>query len=59
MSCGGARKWFEAMNCALSDDETPSLLSPDVADTFVLTFADVGRGRQKVRRTRQASWRVS
>ena len=27
---------------------------PDVADAFVLTFAELGRGRQKVRRTRQA-----
>ena len=35
------------------------LPSPDVADAFVLTFAEVGRGRQKVRRTRQASWRVT
>ena len=33
------------------------LPSPDVADAFVLTFAEVGR--QKVRRTRQASWRVT
>ena len=32
---------------------------PDVADAFVLTFAELGRGRQKVRRTRQASWRVT
>ena len=47
------------MNCALPDDETRSLPSPDVADAFVLTFAEVGRGRQKVRRTRQASWRVT
>ena len=59
MSCGGAREWFEQMNCALPDDETRSLPSPDVADAFVLTFAEVGRGRQKVRRTRQASWRVT
>ena len=35
------------------------LPSPDVVDAFVLTFAEVGRGRQKVRRTRQASWRVT
>ena len=35
------------------------LPSPDVADAFVLTFAEVGRGRQKVRRNRQASWRVT
>ena len=82
-----AREWFEAMNCALPDDETlmgelatvrygiksdgkikveskdemkkRGLPSPDVADAFVLTFAEVGRGRQKVRRTRQASWRVT
>ena len=33
------------------------LPSPDVDDAFVLTFAEVGR--QKVRRTRQASWRVT
>ena len=32
---------------------------PEVADVFVLTFAELGRGRQKVRRTRQASWRVT
>jgi len=25
----------------------------------VLTFAEVGQGRQKVRRTRQASWRAT
>jgi len=54
-----AREWFEAMNCALPDDETPGLPSPDAADAFVLTFAEVGRGRQKVRRARQASWRVT
>jgi len=47
------------VNCSLSDGETPGLPSPDVADAFVLTFAEVGRGRQKVRRTRQASWRVT
>ena len=35
------------------------LPSPDVADAFVLTFAEVGWGRQKVRRRRQASWRVT
>ena len=33
--------------------------SPDVADAFVLTFAEVGRGRQKVRRARQTSWRLT
>ena len=33
--------------------------SPDVADAFVLTFAELGQGRQKVRRTRQASGRVT
>ena len=33
--------------------------SPDVADAFVLTFAEVGLRRQKVRRTRQASWRLT
>ena len=33
--------------------------SHDVADAFVLTFAEVGRRRQKVRRTRQAAWRVT
>ena len=35
-----AREWFEAMNCALPDDEMRGLPSPDVADAFVLTFAD-------------------
>ncbi len=35
------------------------LPSPDVADAFILTFAEVGRGRQKVKRTRQSSWRVT
>ena len=35
------------------------LPSHDVADAFVLTFAEVGWGRQKVRRTPQASWRVT
>jgi hypothetical protein len=30
----------------LPDDETRGLPSPDVADAFVLTFAEVGRGRQ-------------
>ena len=34
------------------------LPSPDVTNAFVLTFAEV-RGRQKVRRRRQASWRVT
>ena len=47
------------MNCALPDDETPGLPSPDAADAFVLTFAEVGRERQKVRRARQASWQVT
>jgi hypothetical protein len=37
--------------CALPDDQTGGLPSPDVADAFVLTFAEVGRGRQKVRRS--------
>ena len=37
----------------------PGLPSPDAADAFVLTFAEVGRGRQKVRRARQTSWRVT
>jgi len=32
------------VNCSLSDGETPGLPSPDVADAFVLTFAEVGRG---------------
>ena len=32
----------------LPDDETRDLPSPDVADAFVLTFAEVGRGRQLV-----------
>ena len=27
--------------------------------TFVLTFAEVGQGRQKVRRARQVSWRAN
>ena len=54
-----AREWFEQMNCALPDDETRGLPSADVADAFVLTFAEVGRERQKVRRRRQASWRVT
>jgi hypothetical protein len=35
------------------------LPSPDVADAFILTFAEVGRGKQKVRRNRQSSWRVT
>ncbi len=54
-----AREWFEQMNLALPDDETPGLPLPDVADAFVLTFAEVGRGRQKVRRARQTSWRLT
>jgi hypothetical protein len=33
--------------------------SPDVADSFILTFAEVGRGRQKVKRSRKTSWRVT
>jgi hypothetical protein len=42
----------------LPDDETLGLPSPDVADAFVLTFAEVGRGRQKVRRTRHNPHRL-
>ncbi len=37
-------------------DEIDSFEQPS---TFVLTFAKVGRRRQKVRRTRQVSWRAT
>ena len=48
-----------ALNPLQERRQERGLPSPDVADAFVLTFAEVGRGRQKVRRTRQASWRVT
>jgi len=35
------------------------LPSPDVADAFILTFAEVGRNRNKPRRQRSSSWRVT
>ena len=48
-----------ALNPLQERRQERGLPSPDVAHAFVLTFAEVGRGRQKVRRTRQASWRVT
>ena len=48
-----------ALNSLQERRQERGLPSPAVADAFVLTFAEVGRGRQKVRRTRQASWRVT
>ncbi len=48
-----------ALNSLQEQRQDRGLPSPDVADAFVLTFAEVGWGRQKVRRTRQASWRVT
>ena len=48
-----------ALNRLQERRQERGLPSPDVADAFVLTFAELGRRRQKVRRTRQASWRVT
>ena len=48
-----------ALNRLQERRQERGLPSLDVADAFVLTFAAVGRRRQKVRRTRQASWRVT